>query len=161
MKKQEFYGSERACDAPGDCLRGILQLLGIGQPPGGDDLGRIEAVTLQARVELAAGQAQEPGRFGLVVVRLGHRLLDQLTFDCIEAQALGWDRTRRDRAGRNLARGYGGGWRRVGWRASGGTSRSREGDRQVVAGDQPALAQDHRALDRVPELPDVPGPAMR
>src|SRR6185503_15708937 len=113
MKKREFYGSEGACGAPGDRLRGIRQLLGIGQPPGGGDLGSrgVEAVTLEARVELAAGQAEEPGRFGLVVVSLGHRLLDQLTLHRIEAQALGWDRARRDRSRRALARGLGGGRR--------------------------------------------------
>ena len=113
MKKREFYGSEGACGAPADRLRGTRQLLGIGQPPDGGDLGtgRVEAVTLEARVELAAGQAEEPGRLGRVVVGLGHRLLDQLTLQRIEAQALGWDRARRDRARRGLAFGLGGGRR--------------------------------------------------
>jgi len=34
MKKWEFYRSARACDAPSERLRGILQLLGISQPLG-------------------------------------------------------------------------------------------------------------------------------
>src|SRR4029079_14484023 len=99
-----------------------------------------EAVLLDPRAKLGAGQAEQERRLGLVVAGAREGLADDLTLRVAERHAARRGQVER-RSGRGRLDGRGG-----------------DPEREVLARDEAALAQDHGALDGVPQLANVARP---
>src|SRR5262245_9349117 len=107
------------------------------------DGGGTQAVLLHPIVELGARDAQEARGARAVVLRVLESLHDQVALHGLEVEAA------RRRQGRAVA---GGRLDRVGFRA--------DADRQMLHRDQPAVAEDRRALQGVAQLAHVPRPGI-
>src|SRR3989442_11776696 len=109
-----------------------------------------EAEALHAGVELAAAQAEQLGRFGLVLAGLFEGALDERALHRLEVHAVG-GKVPDDRLGSR--------WGRSG---RGGRAPRRLGvPGQMLGIEQAPFAQNQRALHGVAELADVPRPRIR
>src|SRR5262245_18184583 len=103
-------------------------------------------VLLEARVQLPATETEEPGSLRVVATAFSQGFLDEIAFDGFEIDATGrkhlagMDGTVAPRRRRNRA--------------------PPRHDRQVLASDQPTVAQEDGALDGVAQLAHVSRPGV-